>query len=58
MPDDDPDPAGPRRRALLALLAIVALLAGGLWLERRMHTDRVLEDCVLSGRRNCVAIPQ
>jgi len=43
----------PRRGALLALLFIVALLVGGVWIERRMHANSVVEDCLLAHRTNC-----
>ena len=48
-----PDPEPPRRGALLALLFIVALLVGGVWVERRMHANSLVEDCLLARRNNC-----
>ncbi len=47
-----PEPP-PRRGALLALLFIVALLVGGVWLERRLHADSLMEDCLLAHRSDC-----
>ena len=59
VPDDDDaaGPAGPPRRgALIALLVIVALIAGGLWLARTLHGVGRLQDCVMSGRTNCAPV--
>ncbi len=52
----EPDPSPSRRGALLALVAILCLLVGGLWLERRMHDTGKLEDCLMAGRKNCAPI--
>jgi hypothetical protein len=49
---DDPEPPS-RRNALLALVAIVLLVIGGIWLARVLHNSTRLEDCLMAGRRNC-----
>jgi hypothetical protein len=36
---------------LLVLLAI--LIGGGIWLANAMYDQRVLDDCLAQGRRNC-----
>lgn len=54
--DDDGEPAGPRRGALVALLLIVALIAGGIWLARTLHGVGRLQDCVMAGRTNCAPV--
>jgi len=55
-PEDGDRPAGPPRGALLALLALVLLVAGGIWLARTLHGVGRLQDCVMAGRRNCAPI--
>lgn len=52
MPEHEPPN---RRAALLALLAIVALVAGGAWLAQRMHANAKLEDCLMQHRTNCAS---
>lgn len=39
-----------------AFLFVAALVGGGLWLADTMARIRKNEDCVASGRRNCVPI--
>jgi hypothetical protein len=58
MNNDDPDPAGRRRRSLWALVVVVVLVAGGWVLQQRLRANANMEDCLLSGRRNCVPIGQ
>jgi hypothetical protein len=48
---------GPRRRALFALLLILALLAGGFLLVRALIAESAREDCLASGRHDCAANP-
>ncbi len=44
-----------RRFGPLVVVVIVAILAGGgWWLIRTMQADSKLQDCVMSGRKNCV----
>ena len=56
--DDDDDPGSRRTAGLMALVVILVLLVAGLWLQQHMRANAILEDCVLSGRRNCTPIPQ
>jgi hypothetical protein len=53
-------PEGSRRGAVLALIVIVALVAGGLFLWREISHMAAIQDCVAQGRTNCapVAAPQ
>jgi hypothetical protein len=46
----------PRGRYGLLVGAILlgALVGGGWWLVRTMQADSKLQDCVMSGRKNCV----
>ncbi len=39
---------------LLVLLAIV--IGGGIWLANAMYNQRVLDDCLAQGRRNCAPV--
>ena len=55
--DDDADEApGRHRGALLALLVIAVLIAGGIWLARTLHGVGRLQDCVMAGRTNCAPV--
>ncbi len=38
---------------LVAIVVILLLLIGGLFLVQRLHRATVVEDCLLAGRRNC-----
>ncbi len=39
----------------LVVVLVVAVIAGaGWWLVRTMQADSKLQDCVMSGRKNCV----
>jgi hypothetical protein len=44
---------------LLTLLIAAMLIAGGVWLTTQLIENRNLQDCFLSGRRNCapIAVP-
>jgi hypothetical protein len=58
---NEPEPPGPqsddmRRKALLGLLFLVLLIAGGLLLTRVLHSTAQLQDCVMSGRSNCAPV--
>lgn len=53
----DPDSQdGSRRRALVALAIVVFLFVIGWVLAHELYADAKLEDCLLSGRTNCVPI--
>jgi hypothetical protein len=41
---------------IVLLLFLVALLGGGIWLANAMFNQRMLDDCVAQGRRNCAPI--
>ena len=68
MEPDEPDPphvpklidrdgnsgsANTRRGALVGLVIILLLVAGGLMLTRVLRNMSQLQDCALSGRSNC-----
>lgn len=54
MTTEDPPPSRPR--ALLALLLLLALVAGGWVLARHLAQVAKTEDCLMAGRRNCAPI--
>jgi hypothetical protein len=50
----DSDEAAERQTASLAGVAIILLLlVGGLFLVQHLRASAALQDCLLSGRRNC-----
>lgn len=58
---DGPKQEGPRqndsqRRSLIALGVVVFLFLVGWILAREIYANGKVEDCVLSGRTNCVPI--
>ena len=53
---DQPDDGPPRRGALVALVVLAVLIAGGLWLSRTLHETGRLQDCVMAGRNNCAPV--
>jgi cell division septal protein FtsQ len=52
-----PDPEGTNRRASLVALAVVIVLFVIGWIvTRELYSNQKIEDCVFSGRTNCVPI--
>jgi len=45
-----------RRASLVALGVVVLLFVLGWFLTRELYSNQKIEDCVLSGRTNCVPI--
>ena len=45
-----------RRASLVALGVVVVLFVLGWLLTRELYSNQKIEDCVLSGRTNCVLI--
>ena len=56
---DDDDYRHRMTMNLLTLLFAAMLIAGGVWLTTKLVENRNLQDCFLSGRRNCapIAVP-
>ena len=48
------------RGPLVALIVVVLLVVGGLWLQQHLRADNQIQDCAMSGRTNCapVRMPQ
>lgn len=53
-PDDD---EGDRKLANIVLVVgFIVLVAGGLWLANAMVDARNADNCIASGRRNCIPL--
>jgi len=51
-PDNDDEPDS-RRPALIGLLLVLALVVAAYFLVNALRKNADLEDCLMSGRRNC-----
>jgi len=51
-----PQSGDSRRGAIAGLIIAAVLLAIGLWLARDLTAASKMQDCVMSGRRNCNVI--
>jgi hypothetical protein len=54
---DDSDGGGPRWRTMIGLLAIVVCLLLGVFVWHKVAQMGALQDCVASGRRDCLQVP-
>jgi hypothetical protein len=56
-PDDDDEADAERRRGNIILAVGLLILIGcGLWLVNALYNVRKTDECIASGRRNCVPI--
>jgi hypothetical protein len=55
--DEDEEPGSPRN-AFIALIVVVVLIAGGLWVTHVLHSMAAIQDCATSGRTNCAPVGQ
>ncbi len=53
--DEHPEPDS-RRPALIGLAVVLALVIAGYFLFTALRQNAALEDCLMSGRRNCAPI--
>jgi hypothetical protein len=53
--DDDHEPDS-RRPALIGLVVVLALVVAAYFLVTALRENANLEDCLMSGRRNCAPI--
>ena len=58
---EDPAGAAPRSRAFgpfgwVGLLVGLALILGGWFVLRQLQADAKMQDCVMSGRKNCAPV--
>jgi hypothetical protein len=56
MSGDDDTPPGAPWRALVGLIAVIVLVAGVMLIARELRQAARIQDCVASGRTNCVPI--
>jgi hypothetical protein len=53
----DPDEhAGRSRQNIVAVVIVLLLLGGGWWLMSELQHHREVENCIASGRHDCVPI--
>ena len=52
-PQDNDDEPDSRRPALIGLLLVLALVVAAYFLVNALRKNADLEDCLMSGRRNC-----
>ena len=56
-PDEYVETERDRRIAnIVLLLLLVVIVGGGIWLANAMFDQRVIDDCLAQGRRNCAPI--
>ena len=55
-PARDAEEANRRTAGLAGIVVVLLLLIGGLLLTHTLHDKRKIEDCVMSGRRDCDAL--
>jgi hypothetical protein len=55
-PDDDEDDGNRRRNTVLVFAVVVLLAVGGVWLVNRLIAMRDLQNCLESGRTNCMPV--
>jgi len=53
---DEPDEQGASSRPFIALAFLLVLAVGGWFLINRLMAADKVQDCVMSGRRNCAPI--
>lgn len=53
-PPTEPPHSG--RGALIALILVVVLAAGGFWLAQHLRAANRIQDCVMAGRSNCAPV--
>ncbi|RXT34635.1 hypothetical protein [Bradyrhizobium betae] len=51
-----PQSGGNRRGAIAGLIIIIVILGVGWWLARDLTAASKMQDCLMSGRRNCNVI--
>ncbi len=50
---EEPEEEGSRRGPLIALLVVVVLIVGGIFLTHVLAGVSKIQDCAMSGRSNC-----
>jgi hypothetical protein len=54
--DDGPRDQDSRRPAVIGLIVVLALVVAGYFLVSALRQNADLEDCLMSGRKNCAPI--
>jgi hypothetical protein len=54
-PPEEPDEDN-SRATLIAFVFVIVLAAGGYWLFNTLMEHRRIEECIASGRRDCIPI--
>jgi hypothetical protein len=57
MPPPEPEPSATRYLPALTLVLLVILLVGGWLLFPKVQAYMAEQDCIASGRTNCVQLP-
>jgi len=52
----DPGDDGSRRPAVIGLIVVLVLVVAGYFLVSALRQNANLEDCLMSGRKNCAPI--
>ncbi|MBW7973208.1 hypothetical protein [Bradyrhizobium sp. BR 10289] len=55
-PPSKPQSGGNRRGAIAGLVIAIVILGIGWWLARDLTAASKMQDCLMSGRRNCSVI--
>jgi hypothetical protein len=53
---EPPDDEGPGRSNIAAIVVIVVLFAGAYWVFNLLEHHREVQNCIASGRRDCIEI--
>ena len=56
--DGDGEGGNSTRQVVAALIVLVVLVVGGLWLSGTLRGAAAIQDCVAAGRTNCAPIRQ
>jgi hypothetical protein len=56
MSDHEEEPPASRRGAIVAFVVIAVAIVAVIFIVRQLHQASVIQDCVMSGRTNCVQI--
>ena len=54
--DEPPEDEEPRRPNIAAIVVIVVLFAGAYWVFNLLEHHREVQNCIASGRRDCIEI--
>jgi hypothetical protein len=55
-PDEPPEEDNRSRANIVALVFVVLLFAGAFWLFKALQQSNDIQNCIASGRRDCIDI--